>query len=265
MGGLSARERRLLGAVVAEEMATVTAETVAALTPCMADAANQTLSRLQRKGWLRRVTRGVYVVVPLSSATPEPAVQDAWPLTMSLFAPCYISGWSAAEHWDFTEQIFNSIAVVTTRRERRTEQTLGGVRFRTRTLPKSKFFGSVHVWVGSQRVDVADPHKLIIDILDDPSLGGGGRHTLDIVRAYWKSKHANATTLLQYAHRYKRGAVFKRLGFTAERLGITNSKWLAACRAGVSTGISSLDPSSPPSGRIVSRWNLRVNIPTGDE
>jgi predicted transcriptional regulator of viral defense system len=265
MGGLSAPERRLLGILVANEKATVNSDDIISVTACSSLAANQTLSRLCQKGWLRRVRRGLYTVVPLSSPTPDPAVEDAWPLAMALFAPGYISGWSAAEHWDLTEQIFNSISVVTTRPQRRTEQTFAGVAFRTRTIKAPQLFGAMSLWFGSRRVEVADPHRLVIDILDDPSFGGGGRHAVDIARAYWKSKHADPTTVIDYAQRYGRGAVFKRLGFTAEQFGSVGEDWLKACRQRVTAGISDLDPSSPTKGRIVSRWNLRVNIPLGDE
>jgi len=32
----------------------------------------------------------------------------------------------------------------------------------------------------------------------------------------------------------------------------------------VSQGITNLDPDAPPKGRIVSKWNLRVNLPLGE-
>lgn len=265
MGGLSAAERRLLSALVAEEKATITGEDVVARAACSPVAANQTLRRLCQKGWLRRVTRGLYTTVPLGSSTPEPAVEDAWPLAMALFSPCYISGWSAAEHWDFTEQIFNAICVVTSRPQRSAEHKFAGVTFRTRTIPSAKMFGHASVWLGSQRVEVADPHRLVIDILDDPTLGGGGRHTVDVVRAYWASKHADPATVLAYARQYGRGTVFKRLGLLAERFAEPSSEWLNACRAEISAGVSNLDPASPSRGSIVSRWGLRVNLPLGDE
>jgi predicted transcriptional regulator of viral defense system len=226
--------------------------------------ANQVLARLHRKRWLKRIRRGVYSVVPLASSTSDPVTEDAWPLAMKLFAPCFISGWSAAEHWDLTEQIYNAIAVVTTRPQRHAEQTLGGVSFRTRAIPERRFFGQKRIWFGSQHVDVADPHRLVIDILDDPSFGGGGRQTIDVVRAYWKSKHADADLLLRYAQRYGRGTVFKRLGFIAEQFGRVNSAWIESCRKGMTSGISSLDPGGPAKGRIASRWSLRINMPVDE-
>ncbi len=261
MAGLSAQEREIINSLAASEKPAITADDLISIHPVSRVTANQILSRLYRKAWLRRITRGIYTLVPLGASSPEQPIEDVWPLAMDLFAPCYISGWSAAEHWELTEQIFNSVAIVTTRPQRQVETLLAGVNFRIRIVESDKIFGAKSIWVGSQRVDVADPHRLIIDILDDPSFGGGGRHTLDIVRAYWKSKHAERNRLLDYAVRYNRGSVFKRLGFTAEKFGSVESSWLDKCREGVSAGISKLDPAGSNRGNIVSRWNLRINIP----
>lgn len=259
--GMSADERKVLRSFVSSQKATIGVDDVINLRPISRAAANQVLARLQRKGWLMRVKRGRYTVVPLASSTPEPALEDVWPVASELFAPCFISGWSAAEHWDLTEQIFNAVAVVTTRHPRRAEDILTGTKVRIRFLPQQRFFGCKTVWIGTQRIEVADPHRLMIDILDDPSFGGGARHTLDIARAYWTSKHADSKVVLAYAKRFGRGTVFKRLGFTGETWGNVDQRWIDECRREISAGVSKLDPKGPNRGRILTRWNLRINVP----
>jgi predicted transcriptional regulator of viral defense system len=228
-------------------------------------AANLIISRLHKKGWLQRVRRGVYAIVPIESSSARPAVEHTWPLAMVLFAPCYVSGWSAAEHWDLTEQVFNTVAVVTGHRQRRGLQVLAGVTFRTRTIPVDRMFGTKRVWFGNHQVQIADPNRLVIDILDDPEFGGGGRHTMDIVRAYWRSEHCDPDILMRYAQRYARGSVFKRMGFTAELFGEVTEAWLAECRSHLTAGVIRLDPAAGPAGRILSRWHLKVNIPVGPD
>lgn len=264
LAGLSAQERHVFGALVASEAAVVTADHLQQARPMTRQAAYQLISRLHQKGWLRRVKRGVYTIVPVEALTPYPPIEAAWPLAMRLFAPCYIAGWSAAEHWDLTEQIFNSVSVVTGRAQRRGTQVLAGVTFRTKTVLADRIFGTTTVWFGSRTVEIADPHRLVIDILDSPELGGGGRHTLDIIREYWRSPHRSADTLMAYAKRYARGTVFKRLGFTAERFADVGESWLEECERHLTAGISQLDPAGAKSGRIVSRWRLRVNTPVPD-
>jgi predicted transcriptional regulator of viral defense system len=262
--GLSAQERAIIDVFVASEKSTVGVADVLAVRPVTVPHAAQILARLARKGWLVRVGRGAYSVVPLGSPGAAASSADAWALAMALFAPCYISGWTAAEHWDLTEQIFNAISVVTSRPQRHRERIVAGIRFVFRTADQSTFFGITRVWNGSQRVDVADPHRLVIDILAAPDFGGGARHTLDVLRHYFRSKHADPDKLIVYAQRFGKGVVFKRLGYCAETFGAPSTDWLELCKAGMSQGISQLDPNGPKQGRVVSRWRLRINIPVDE-
>jgi predicted transcriptional regulator of viral defense system len=260
--GLSTQERAIVSVLDADERRTVTVDDVINVHACSRPVAHQILSRLHRKGWLRRIKRGVYTLVPLSSRTNAPAMEDSWAIAMTLFRPAFISGWSAAEHWDLTEQVFNAVAVVTTQRQRSREQVVGGVRFILRTLPTKRFFGARRVWSGSTSVQVADPSRMLIDILDAPRFGGGGRHTLDVAMAYWRSPHKDPDRLLDYAIRFGRGSVFKRLGFTAEESGADVPRaWLEQCRARISKGIADLDPDVTSKGPVSQGWRLRINIP----
>src|SRR3989304_8386146 len=54
--------------------------------------ASKLLSFWNRKGWVYRIKRGLYIPVPLESSTNEPAVEDPWVLADYLFNPCYIGG-----------------------------------------------------------------------------------------------------------------------------------------------------------------------------
>src|SRR6266542_1455972 len=60
--------------------------------------ATRLLGNWSARGWLTRVRRGLYVPVPLESSTSDIALEDAWAVADRLFAPCYIGGWSAAQH-----------------------------------------------------------------------------------------------------------------------------------------------------------------------
>jgi predicted transcriptional regulator of viral defense system len=219
------------------------------------------LARLAAKGWLYRVRRGVYTRVPLGAVSPQAGIEDPWLVAAALFAPGYVSGWSAAEHWDLTEQVFNAISVVTATPQRTKSQRHGGISFYVRTVKPTALFGTKKIWHGSSQVLVADPSRLVIDILNAPDLGGGTRHVLDVVRSYWRSQHASPDLLLGYAGKLGVGAVYKRLGFTAELFAQPADEWVARCRAGMSAGLSRLDPTGPNRGRVVTKWRLRINTP----
>jgi predicted transcriptional regulator of viral defense system len=42
-------------------------------------------------------------------------------------------------------------------------------------------------------------------------------------------------------------------------------EWFETCRSHVTKGICELDPEAPKQGRIVTRWNLRINVPWEDK
>ena len=83
-----------------------------------------TLAYLTRKGWLSRIRQGLYIVVPLGTNNPQEYKKHPWIVADKVFAPCYIGGWSAAEYWKFTDQIFSSVVVITTRKIRHTQTTI---------------------------------------------------------------------------------------------------------------------------------------------
>jgi predicted transcriptional regulator of viral defense system len=259
--GLSTRERNLLGQFMRKGRVTLTGEDVVKEFNINRPLANKILLRLERKGWLQRGKRGSYIFVPLSSLSPETMPEDPWALAMELFAPCFISGFTAAEYWELTEQIFNTIVVYSSRPQRVTTQKLANVTFRIHRIAEGDLFGTKKIWRNNLSVLVADRHRTLIDVLDYPMLGGGGRHMLDIAHAYWKSDKTDPDRLLQYAMQLKRGVIFKRLGFTAESWGNVTQEWLQRCREHVSAGISRLDPSGSDKGRILTRWRLRINLP----
>lgn len=225
---------------------------------------NLMLSRLCKKGWVQRLRSGIYCLVPLGSASANPMPEDAWAIAAELFSPCYISGWTAAEHWELTEQIFNSTVVFTTQKQRKKELVISGLKYRTKSIAPINIFGTKKIWSSNTQIQIADLHRTIIDVLDDPGIGGGGRHAVDIFKEYFKHKEANPEMLCQYAEKLAHGAVFKRLGFVAERLKQFSLPLLERLHSNIKTGIINLDPHGSNSGSINTKWGIRVNIPLGD-
>jgi predicted transcriptional regulator of viral defense system len=118
----------------------------------------------------------------------------------------------------------------------------------------------VEVWRAQNQVKVSDPSRTIVDLLDDPPLGGGMRHVADVLRSYFEGTSRDDDLLADYAGKIGNRAVFKRLGYLLETLGIASPKLTKLCADRMSAGINLLDPSAKPSGPILKRWGLRVNV-----
>jgi predicted transcriptional regulator of viral defense system len=227
------------------------------------DRTRKLLSYLARRGWLSRVRRGLYVAVPLDARRSGEWVEDPWVVAHRVFRPCYIGGWTACEHWDLTDQVFRAILVVTAKKVRDREPVIQGTPFRVTVRSGDKLFGTRPVWRDQVRVQVSDPTRTVVDVLDDPTLGGGMRNVADIIHAYLNGEDRDDGLLVEYADRLSNGAVFKRLGFVLEHLDVGAPALLAACLERRSTGLIDLDPSIDAKGRIVRRWGIRANVTLG--
>jgi predicted transcriptional regulator of viral defense system len=226
------------------------------------------LGYLARRGWLSRVRRGLYVAVPLDARRSGEWVEDPWIVANRVFAPCYIGGWSACEHWGFTEQVFNTVLIVSGTKVRTSEIEYPGMRFHVTTRAPGQIFGTSGVWRGQTRVQVSDPSRTVIDVLDDPTIGGGLRHGADVLHEYLASEHRNDSLLVEYGDRVGNRTVFKRLGFLLETretpAGLDTGHLVEACLERRSAGVTALDPSSAARGRILRRWGLRINVNLSD-
>ena len=198
----------------------------------------------------------MYAVVPLAAGPDDSVVEDAWRLVPRVYSPGYVGGATAAHHWDLTEQLFRSTFVFTARKIRKREVEIEGAAFVLRHRAERLLFGTRTVWRGTTKVEVSDLHRTIVDMLDDPSTGGGIRHVADCLRAYLQRREADSATLLDYVARVGNGAVYKRLGFLLEG-DEKATAIVAACRERLTAGVVKLDPAIA-SKRLVTRWRLWV-------
>jgi predicted transcriptional regulator of viral defense system len=222
--------------------------------------ASATLARLVRQGWLLRVRRGLYLVLPLEAGREGGAVEDPWVLARELYAPCYIGGWTAAEHWGLTEQIFRSTFVVTAAAIRHAKETFLGAEFHLVRAKRSRVENVRPIWRGRERIAVSDRERTIADALASPSWVGGIRHLAEILRSYRSVKEWNPNRLIERVGEAGSGAAFKRLGYLAEIVLSAEPALVAAARTRLSAGIVKLDPAVAGRGRLTKRWGLWLNI-----
>jgi len=233
-------------------------EVAAALDVDRVEAAKK-LARWASQGWLRRVRRGLYVPVPVDVDDPRSWSEDPLVLADSVWAPCYFTGWTAANHWALTDQVFRTTVLKTTGRVRRATQYLLDHQYLVgHVSPRHMEWGLAVLWRASHRLLVADPARVVIDVLDDPRLSGGIRLGAEILEAYLAEYPV--APLLEHGDRLGNHTVFKRLGYIAEATRLDVDDLVAQCGARISAGVSILDPTGPPGGERVSRWGLRVNV-----
>ena len=253
-GGLSAASRRELAMLFGAGRRTVSVEAAADTLNVSPETAARRLSALASRGWLRRVRRGLYLAVPVDAQTPGAWTEDPWYLADLVWKPCYIGGWSAANHWSLTDQVFRSTIVVTAQRIRRVEQELAGAAYLVHHVdPERLAWGLVGEWRHDRRVLVSTPERTVADLLSNPTLGGGIRHSMEILDSLLAD--TSIDSLVEAVRRLGNGAGLKRLGYLLEQRGHSSE----AIDEPLTAGVSLLDPALPAVGPRSPQWGLRVN------
>ncbi len=257
ISGLGTIDRERLTALIRGTKGTISVTESAEILKVSPINAAKMLSRWAKKGWLSRVRRGLYIPIPLESLTTDIPLEEPWIIADRLFSPCYIGGWSAAEYWDLTEQIFRTVVVMTLQKPRERSLNIKGTTFLLRTVSEKAMFGLKSVWRGQVKLSISDTTRTILDMLNEPRFGGGIRSTVDMFENYLKSEKKNLDLLIDYSKQLGNGAVFKRLGFLLERLLPEEQAAIEACKSQLTKGRVKLDPKLE-ADKLVTRWRLWI-------
>jgi predicted transcriptional regulator of viral defense system len=222
------------------------------------------LASLVDRGWLRRVRRGVYLVVPLE-AEPGSATTaaDPWILAQEVFSPCYIGGWSAAGYWELTEQIFRPTLVVTAAAIRSKSIELLGQEYRLFRVPASRVQIETSVWRDSVKVKISSRERTLVDCLRNPALSGGIGHLILMMKEYANHPERDTKKLLNEARAADSGAVWKRLGYLFEMLWPQEESTINEASRKLTAGNIKLDPMVKARGKLVKRWGVWSNVDLG--
>jgi len=222
-----------------------------------------TLDRLVKKGWLKRIEKGKYLIVPLEAGPERVWTEDAFVIGGHLVSPSMVAYWSALSYWNLTDQVPRITFLQTPARKENRTPVVMGMQFRIVRVKEERFFGGHTFSIKESPVRVTDLEKTIIDCLDRPELSGGvGEVARALREADGEIDWERAT---EYLRRFRSGAVVKRLGFLVESMKIAHPpepEALSHWQRLLTAGISPLDPSSPREPhRIATRWRIEVNLP----
>jgi len=220
------------------------------------DPTPQFLERLQSKGWIKRIRRGRFAVIPLSSGEDRSPQLHEFVVAMELVSPALIAYWSALNHYGMTEQLPRTVFVATDHPVRRQPGDVLGVTYKIVSLKPEKIFGVVKDWIGEIPFRVTDREKTIIDGLDLPQYVGGVSEITKALAVSWKT--LDEKKLRKYAAKIGNSAVVKRLGLILETLGLGDIEALRT-ETTRAPGFSALDPTLPKHGKYNRRWGLLVN------
>jgi len=223
-------------------------------------AARSALSRMQQGGWVKRIERGLYMLVPLSAGPQRMWTENSLVIASYLLCPGAIAYWSALNYWNLTEQIPRTVFIQSPRRKSKRDMTVLGVHYQFVTIQEQRFFGLAEQVVDQHTITVTDREKTLVDAADRPDLAGGILQLVETLRGHWRE--LDWQRIDSYLVRFDSGAVIKRLGYLVESLALPipdGQARLQRWRNQLTTGIAVLEPGSSSTGRILRRWRIRDN------
>lgn len=223
-------------------------------------AATNTLGRLVRKGWLQRLGRGLYMIIPLEAGPERLWSENAFVLASSLILPGAVAYWSALRFWNMTEQIPQVQLIQTTKRKKAI--TIHDVEFRFIHVAERYYFGVITRKIDDAAVMVTDREKTILDAASRPDLSGGIAQLAQAIKSSFNS--IDWEKLDRYLLQWGGGVVAKRLGYLVEALSLpipARDSKINRWQTMISKGISQLEPGSGQTGPVVTRWQLQINVP----
>jgi len=212
------------------------------------------LSRLEKNGWIERIEKGKYIVIPLGAEKGKYTLNE-FVLGSYLIDPCVISYWSALNYYGFTEQIPRTVFIQTTSRKKHQEVTIFGVPYKIIRMKERKIFGVEKAWFEETQINLTSREKTIIDCLDKPQHAGG---IIEVAKAL-RTEEYDKNILVKYAKRIHNSGVIRRLGYICDILQIPIHLPEIKTR-----NYLKLDPILPKTNKLDSKWHLIINEEIGD-
>lgn len=218
---------------------------------------NKILHDLVQKGWLKRIEKGKYILVPIDVEFAEAYTENQFIIASKLIKPYYLGFWSMLHFYGFTEQLINTIFIGSTRRKKKLH--LWQINYKFVKVKPERMYGITEIKINDTGISVSDKEKTLVDCLGHPEYCGGIQ---EVTKSIWNARsEINFSKLIDYGSRYGNSAIFKRLGYLLELLGLNGEIPMNDLRVEIKNGFSALDPLLPKKGKYNRKWNLLVNIP----
>lgn len=219
--------------------------------------ASKVLYSLKKQGHVLYLKKGIYLPAFHKGLSPEESFGDPWIIVPILFPEAYVGGWSAANYWGLTEQLFRTTSLMTRRKISHTALKVSRFEYSLFKTKNKDELGEEKIWREQVQVPVSDIHKTMVDMLENPRCGAGIQHTIDCFKVYME-EYYEEKTFVAYARTIKNGTFFKRLGYITEVLFGPNHPLCLLAKDFITKNYALID-AHMPCEKLITKWNLYIN------
>ena len=217
------------------------------------------LHDLVKRKLILRIKNGLYNIIPYE--VPADQYFPNWhiiALYLMKNTDYYIGYYSALEIHNLITQPALKEQIVANKRIIPSVKKIGKIDFQFIYKKQERFFGYKKIWINDyNKIPCSDLEMTFIDCLDKPCYSGG---ITEISKALFQVKdRLNYNKLLDYAIKFDKQVVFKRLGFLLELLEIDTPiiEKLYKLR---SNAFTLLEPVLQKQGKMQNRWQIQINM-----
>ncbi|MBI5872366.1 hypothetical protein HZB88_04775 [archaeon] len=243
--GISALESVLLEKIAKSKLAVFEVKDIRRLTGFSKTRANNLLASLIRKKHAGRLFRNKYFSL---SKLPE----NKFIIATTVFAPAYVSFWTALSIYGFTEQQTNTVQIASTKQFAKI-QTLE-LNIQPVKIQARLFFG----YGLEHGFPMALKEKALIDAGLNFEHSGGFNEWAKCFKNAWPA--LNKTLLFSFLSRINNKSLNSRIGYLIEELQLkAGAKLLKSLEQNASKGFIKLDPAKEKTKKYSKKWKIIIN------
>ena len=135
---------------------------------------------------------------------------------------------------------------------------INNVHYEYITVQQKHYFGHEKIWLDEHfQVSITDKERTLLDLFAYPKMFGGIGEALGILENSLAT--VNIQKLIEYAIKYNKKSIIKRLGWALENFGVSAKKLTPLLKVPINY-YCRLDPLAPTIGPCDNRWMIQNNL-----
>ena len=216
----------------------------------------QIIFRLNKKGVLKTLTRGIYFYSPIESGPSGQNINEFLVPPILFPSGNYYIGYSTMyNYYGLTDQIFQFMYVLNTSVQR--EKIIGNIQFKMLKISPKRMYGLEKVKINNTEVIVSDKERTLVDLIYFPEPVGGLKNAFEILKE--QIKNIDMKKFIKYVLKFTNILTMKRIGFVLEQSGIDDKPLAPLVKRVKKTSLVVLYKSKSRKGKINKKWMLIEN------